>query len=199
MNERIIVQQEVTLDEAVLEGSSTFRNGCDYAFCWDKDDNWFIKYGCYGVHINLVTGHRKLLYQWFRQFTKGDVDDGWYPLPIHPETKLELKKRRPCEHCGQPWFRQESAATERGLTQCQHVEPWHADRETQMRCLRLEGHDGEHRYAAPIAAEQHGPVCSKSFTPKAGTWALKCELDRGHDGPCAAPSISVERRVTDEG
>lgn len=100
-----VLQEQVTLDQAVLS-ASTFTNGCDWAFYF-MPDGVYMGYGCYGVHINLLTGKKKLLYQWFKEhtWTEGDITDEKVRLPISPETRLELLKREPCKLCGQPFFK----------------------------------------------------------------------------------------------
>lgn len=101
----IVLQEKVTLDDAVLS-ASTFPNGCDWAFYFEPD-GVYMGYGCYGVHINLLTGKRKLLYKWFidQAKPKSDITDARVRLPIHAETIRELKIRKPCDVCGQPYFR----------------------------------------------------------------------------------------------
>ncbi len=109
-----ILQKQVTLDDAVLS-SSCFPNGCDYAFYFDGG-SVRMGYGCYGVHTNLVTGARWYLHKWYL----AQLDDPWrklwmmlkpkehferVPLPVAPETILELKKREPCSICGAPFFK----------------------------------------------------------------------------------------------
>ncbi len=114
----IVLQERVTLDEAVLQGSGTFNNGCDFAFYFDGG-GVAMEPGCYGVHVNLVTGHRRLLHLWYtgqfdamRKFwmiAKPEDHHERVRLPVSPETILELKKRRPCGVCGQPYFKDQAA------------------------------------------------------------------------------------------
>jgi len=106
MNE-IVLQEKVTLDDAVLS-ASTFPNGCDWAFYFEEDGSVWMGYGCYGVMINLLTGKRKLLYKWFVENTPqtaSDVSNHKVRLPIHAETIRRLKARQPCEMCGAPFFK----------------------------------------------------------------------------------------------
>lgn len=109
-----ILQQEVTLDQAVLGGVKTFPNGCNFAVYFDERGQPWLDYGCYGVHINLCGGHERLLYQWFKGILEEPVVklktmlkmiDGKVPLDVSPETVYELKKRDPCERCGSPFFK----------------------------------------------------------------------------------------------
>lgn len=119
MIDSVVLQERVTLDEAVLQGSSTFRNGCDFAFYFDDDGGVAMEYGCHGIFVNLVTGHRRLLHLWYtgqfdawRKFwvmAKPEDHHERVHLPVVPETILELKKRRPCGVCGQPYFKEQAA------------------------------------------------------------------------------------------
>ncbi len=110
-----VLQERVTLDDAVLNGSSCFPNGCDYAFYFDGEDVR-MGYGCYGIHTNLVTGAGWYLHKWYLS----QLDDPWRKLwvilkpkehfervllPVRPETVMSLRMRRPCDQCGQPYFR----------------------------------------------------------------------------------------------
>ena len=104
----IVLQEKITLDDAVLS-ASTFPNGCDWAFYFDSaTGDVRMGYGCYGVLINLLTGKRKLLYKYFIENadeTPTDLNDHKVLLPISEETKAELKTREPCKICGQPYFK----------------------------------------------------------------------------------------------
>ncbi len=106
MSAFVILQERVTLDEAVLASVETYRNGCNYALYFDKNKTE-IGYGCDGVLINLQTGHKRLLHDWFAsQHDHGDKTPLHcrVPLPVSPDTILVLKKRRPCDLCGAPYF-----------------------------------------------------------------------------------------------
>ncbi len=106
MSACVVVQERVTLDEAVLATVATYRNGCNYALYF-SGDSVQIGYGCDGILINLQTGHKKLLHDWFAgQHEHGDKTPTHFrvPLPVSPETILELKKHRPCDLCGAPYF-----------------------------------------------------------------------------------------------
>jgi hypothetical protein len=109
-----VLQEQVTLDDAVLGGMRTFPNGCNFRVLFDESGQPWLEYGCYGVHINLTHGKERLLHQWF----KGILDDPRMklklmlkmmeprvPLEVRPETVLELKKREPCSVCGAPFFK----------------------------------------------------------------------------------------------
>ena len=101
-----VLQKRVTLDEAVLDVVSTYRNGCNYAIYFHGNKAQ-IGYGCDGVLINLQAGNKKLLWRWFNaQHDHGDKTPEHFSvsLPISPETILELKKRKPCKICGSPFF-----------------------------------------------------------------------------------------------
>ena len=110
----MILQEQVTLDEAVLQGSGTFKSGCDFAFYFDSD-GVAMEYGCYGIHVSLITGHRRLLHLWYtgqfdawRKFwvmAKPEDHHERVHLPVAPETIMALKMRKPCEQCGQPYFK----------------------------------------------------------------------------------------------
>jgi len=100
----------VTLDDAVLGGIKTFRNGCNFRIKFDRHDA-YLEYGCYGIHVNLMQGMERLLHDWYVV----DLPEGYdfapkfcrLPklLPISEETKIEIMKRKPCECCGAPWFK----------------------------------------------------------------------------------------------
>ena len=110
-----ILQERVTLDEAALDGINTFPNGCNFRLLFDEQGIPWIEYGCYGVHINLVQGKERLLYNWFiRELENPSTKltmmrkklPQRIPLPISPETIMELLKRVPCKQCGAPFFKE---------------------------------------------------------------------------------------------
>lgn len=120
-NNEIVLQKKVTLDDAVLS-SSTFPNGCDWAFYFEPDGSVYMGYGCYGVMINLVTDKRKMLLNWFidnTPKTRTDTSPFRVRLPIHAETIRKLKARQPCDVCGQPYFRNVGDESPKSRIYCQ--------------------------------------------------------------------------------
>lgn len=93
-----ILQEQRTLDQAVLGGMATFPNGCNFRLIIDRGEP-YLEYGCYGVHINLCQGDERLLYNWFARHEAERVR-----LPIQPETQAQLMARKPCGVCGAPLF-----------------------------------------------------------------------------------------------
>ena len=111
----VVLQERVTLDEAVLEGVRTFRNGCNFRILFDEHGKPWLESGCYGVHINLVQGKERLLFKWFDGILNEPVVklklmtkmiEPRVPLDVSPETVYELKTREPCARCGAPWFKE---------------------------------------------------------------------------------------------
>lgn len=113
-----------TLDEVVLgvwipgkdsDGQerlgNTYRNGCSYALVVDPaypvtdPRHFMIGWGCNGVYVNLVQGHARQLMHWL-QAQIGERSSEMVPLPITPETQVELLKLKPCERCGSPLFKE---------------------------------------------------------------------------------------------
>ena len=56
----MILQQEVTLDEAMVDGFKTYLNGCNFKLRTKQDGSRWLEYGCYCL-VNLLTGKEKLL------------------------------------------------------------------------------------------------------------------------------------------
>lgn len=103
----IVLQEKVTLDEAVVDVVRSYRNGCNYALYFHGDEVE-IGYGCDGVLINLLGGKEKLLWKWFdAQHAYGDKTPANFrvPLPVSKPTIMVLKKKRPCDVCGAPFFK----------------------------------------------------------------------------------------------
>ena len=91
----IVLQERVTLDEAMLRGFRTYRNGCNFRLrVYDCGSRVELEYGCYCL-VNLETGPGELLVALLGKDCKE-------PLPIkpRPETVAELLKRKPCSKCG---------------------------------------------------------------------------------------------------
>lgn len=87
---------EVTLDAALLEGVRTFTNGCNFTLQFEKRRRPpLLRYGCYGVHINLAQGAERLLMDWL-----GEGGNERELTDVSPETIIELQKRKPCPQCG---------------------------------------------------------------------------------------------------
>ena len=66
----VALQEKRTLDDVIKTSATTFNNGCDYRLVKEIDDKYYLEYGCYGVHVNLVTGDRRLLFKWFSKNNK---------------------------------------------------------------------------------------------------------------------------------
>ena len=98
----IILQERRTLDEVIISSVRTFRNGCNYRLVKELDDKYYLEYGCYGVHINLVTGHELLLYKWFIS-KKNDLR--LLSGVVSQETIAFLLAQEPCGVCGGARFR----------------------------------------------------------------------------------------------
>ena len=92
----IILQEQVTLDQALISGMETFRNGCNFRLRIDAEGEPWLEYGCYGVHLNLSQGTERLLMLFV------GVGNDYRPkkLDIHPTTLNILLKRKPCDVCG---------------------------------------------------------------------------------------------------
>jgi hypothetical protein len=94
-----VLQKQITLDDALLAGVRTYRNGCNFRLITKADGSRWLEYGCYCL-INLEYGPSALLISWLgRDSVRAKRLDG-----VHPETIVELLKRAPCECCGAPWF-----------------------------------------------------------------------------------------------
>ena len=98
----IVLQERVTLDDALLTNMRTYRNGCNWRLVKELDDNYYLEYGCDGVYVNLVTGSAKMLYKWFIE-EPGNLRK--LSGIVSPETILELLKKKPCTVCGGTKFR----------------------------------------------------------------------------------------------
>ena len=100
--EEVELQKRITLDEALLAGVETYRNGCSYRLYIKKDGTYWLGFGCY-LLVNLVQGEKYLLLKWL-----GGAD-ACAPLRqldglVRPETLVELLSRAPCSRCGGPRF-----------------------------------------------------------------------------------------------
>jgi hypothetical protein len=84
----------VSLDAVLLKAISTFENGCDFTLRFEGE-RVFLRWGCYGVHFNLVQGARRQLMEWL-----GPQTDERELIVVSPRTILELKSRLPCRCCG---------------------------------------------------------------------------------------------------
>lgn len=107
------LQSRVTLDEALLRGYETFRNGCYFKLIRKADGRTRIASGC-DLRPNLLTDDPKLIWNFIRSKTPlekmGDQlnQEIWYSRRIDhlvkPETIHELLKREPCTRCGGALF-----------------------------------------------------------------------------------------------
>src|SRR5260221_295675 len=62
----VVLQEEVTLEDALLGGMSTFPNGCNFRVLFDERGQPWLEYGCYGVLVNLTQGKERLLHHWLK-------------------------------------------------------------------------------------------------------------------------------------
>ena len=105
----MIIQKEITLDDAMLDGFKTYRNGCNFKLISKQDGSLWLDYGCYCL-VNLLTGNERLLRDFLEnqepkeklsnilandKHTRRRIDG-----LIKPETINELLKREPCQVCG---------------------------------------------------------------------------------------------------
>ena len=103
----MILQKQVTLDEAMLDGFKTFRNGCNFKIVFKQDGSHWLECGCYCL-VNLLNGNERLLLN----FLEMPMQDGKeYPQRridglVKQETIKELLKREPCKRCGGFQFQQ---------------------------------------------------------------------------------------------
>lgn len=115
MKAETILQERRTLDDVLKSSVKAFENGCNFRLV--KDDGiYFLEYGCYGVHKNLIQGDELLLLQWFE--TSSALEKLFDIINhvkkrkkkisgvVFPETILELLSRHPCEQCGGARFKQ---------------------------------------------------------------------------------------------
>jgi hypothetical protein len=61
----LVLQERVTLDDALKINVRTYRNGCNWRLVKELNDNYYLEYGCDGVYINLINSSAKMLYKWF--------------------------------------------------------------------------------------------------------------------------------------
>ena len=113
----MILQEQVTLDEAMIDGFKTYRNGCNFKLVTKSDGSHHLEYGCYCL-VNLLTGNAKLLQVFLlsvepieklRNLTDGISHprrriDGL----VSPKTISELMKYEPCSCCGGFIFEQQT-------------------------------------------------------------------------------------------
>ena len=105
----MILQKEITLDEAILDGFETYSNGCNFKLLSKQDGSRWLEYGCYCL-VNLLTGKQRLLRDFLENVSTEEklmrtLDKVNYPRRridhlVRPETIAELLKRKPCQCCG---------------------------------------------------------------------------------------------------
>jgi hypothetical protein len=104
----MILQHEVTLDKAMLEGFKTFPNGCNFRLRIMKDGSKWIEYGCYCL-VNLLTGNQRLLREFLENvppiehltnILHGNYNRRRVDNLVSPEIISELLIRKPCFCCG---------------------------------------------------------------------------------------------------
>jgi hypothetical protein len=91
-----VLQPQVTMSEALLDGMRTYRNGCNFKLIIKSDRSAWLDYGCYCL-VNLATGAERLLVDWLG---RGNKYAGPKRLDVKPETIQELLRRKPCQCCG---------------------------------------------------------------------------------------------------
>jgi len=98
----LILQQERTLDDVLKSSVETFENGCNYRLVKESDGLYYLELGCYGVHPYLLTGDKRLLYNWF-----SEINEPRRKLSgvAEPETILYLLSQKPCKICGGARFK----------------------------------------------------------------------------------------------
>lgn len=100
----IVLQERVTLDQALIDNMRTYRNGCNWRLVKELDDNYYIEYGCDGVLINLIHGSDKMLYKWFiAESTHTHMRK--LTGVVQPGTLGYLLAQPPCGVCGGVKFR----------------------------------------------------------------------------------------------
>lgn len=103
---KMILQERRTLDDVLVSGVKTFRNGCNYRLVKELDGKYYLECGCYGTHVNLVTGDEYLLCRWF---ATGNVDRQLLTGIVSKETISYLLAQKPCAVCGGAIFREVKA------------------------------------------------------------------------------------------
>ncbi len=111
----MILQEERTLDDVIQSSVRTFNNGCNYRLTKESDYLYYLEYGCYGVHTNLISGDDLLLYDWFKEKSKADPLIELIKIAKNlpeetPKARLSgnvsqntidfLLKQEPCKCCG---------------------------------------------------------------------------------------------------
>jgi hypothetical protein len=91
-----VLQPQVTMDDALLRGMQTYRNGCNFRLICKADGSHWLDYGCYCLP-NLATGNELMLVNWLGR--RGDYA-GPKKLDVAPETIREILSRSPCGLCG---------------------------------------------------------------------------------------------------
>ena len=97
--EKLLLQEERSLDDVLKNSLKTFRNGCNFSLVKEKDEKFYLEFGCYGVHVNLLTGDEKLLYKWFMRDNPNGGKKCISDLVSH-ETIAFLLAKEPCKQCG---------------------------------------------------------------------------------------------------
>lgn len=95
MDYPIPARGEITLDDDVLKAFRTYGNGCNFKLDI-RGSNVRIDWGCYFLY-RLAQGAEGRLLDWMESH---GANEGPVPLPIKPETLVELLKRKPCTRCG---------------------------------------------------------------------------------------------------
>jgi len=90
----VILQPQITLNEAVISGFSTYKNGCNFALEADADGKVYLRVGCY-LLTNLMTKNEHLIYSWL-----GGSNRRLISGVVHPNTIRALFLMPNCKVCG---------------------------------------------------------------------------------------------------
>lgn len=106
---KVILQQEVTLDDALLLSFKTFRNGCNFKLRKDKNERFWLEYGC-DCLVNLLTDHEKLVSDFLAKSPPMEKIELLLDGIAHPSRRIDhivsnntidiLLLREPCKRCG---------------------------------------------------------------------------------------------------
>ena len=108
----VILQRQVTLDEAILGGFKTYNNGCNFKLV-SRKDGFYLQLGCYSL-INLMQGNESLLLTYLAESDENYMKYGKWSFELNrdappverkldgvsPDTIRQLLERKPCRCCG---------------------------------------------------------------------------------------------------
>lgn len=97
----------LTLDQAVIEATNPFYNGCSFRCYFRADGSAVLEYGCYGGPYAISGEPKELLHE----MMKGRPNRGAMPVAIHPVTKnVLMSQEHQCQRCHYPLFEPAPAA-----------------------------------------------------------------------------------------